>query len=641
METLKKQIGVSPSPDLQDKEQEMVELKKLQKRLGLNADWYRSILETARDAIISVDHEGTLLTCNRAGQQLFGYGAEELIGRDASMLFPKPDQPEGHQYLDRFLCSHPEGSIEEHSEALGLRKDGSLFPLDSIVGRMSFEGETICTAILRDITWLKKIEAERNLAHEQIKQILDTAADGMRIINGDFVVIQANQTFASLAGLDLKEVIGKKCYESFPGAACDTQGCPVTQIFRGVEHIECEVVKKRMDESEVPCLLSANPYLSETGEILGVIEDVRDITAIKANAVALREAGEEVAKASQVKSLFIANMSHELRTPLNNIQGMTYLLENSPLNPEQQKQLASVIGSTTSLQTMINDILDFSSLDRGELRLKPESFNLMELQDTLTTIFSEQCRQKGLQYSSVIVSEVPVSLFGDSGRLQQVLSHLLANAVKFSNSGDIVLTITVSCAQGRKITLLFTVKDSGQGMDAEEQRLALEFFRQVDGSSTRSQGGVGLGLSLVQKLIDIMGGVLHIDSQAGRGSTFSFTADFARSAGGIKAATAVQGHPPAAQLPEQREQKEPIVSTRQPDPALLARLFPELAKLLQKNDPSARTIFSQIKDKAEMMGQEEDFVQLGQLISRYDFEAALDALSRLAKQQNVSIGTPL
>lgn len=607
---------------------ELAELKLLKERLAVNAQWQRSILETAGDAIISFDREGTILTCNNAAGQMFDYPVEKLPGRDATILLPEPDDTGHHLFLNRFFNNSLESGPDSKRDGFGRRRNGCIFPFNCVISKMSFEGEDIFTAIIRDTSREKVLEADRMQAHDEIRQILDTAADGIRIINEDFIVIQANQTFCTLAGATRDMIVGQKCYKSFPGAACDTADCPITQIFSGVQHIECEVEKVRMDGSTVPCLLSVNPFIGTNGEVKGIIEDFRDISEIKKTERALLEAGEKAAVASHAKSLFIANMSHELRTPLNSIQGMTYLLEKNSLTPEQEKHILQLSQATQSLLAIVDTILDFTSLDHEEITLTHEEFNLGNLVEDLESALSKQCRQKGLVFTASLAKDMPLSLVGDPQRLQQILSLLIDNGIKFTNRGSVDLVITLDKTNEEEIFLSFAVKDTGVGMTPEEQILALDPFTQLDGSATRSQGGVGLGLSLATKLLSCMNSTLLIDSQPGLGSVFSFSLTFGPGAGTEKKSNA---------RPVFQEAKEEPSNFAEQESDQAISLFRKLASLLHDADIQSKQVVKMLVACPHTPEIEEKLLLLENAVTGYDFEQAEDILAAIAGKCGFSL----
>lgn len=280
-----------------------------------------------------------------------------------------------------------------------------------------------------------------------------------------------------------------------------------------------------------------NDYLSKTDitahklrmALLNALRSYRDIrhaSQLQKQIMLAEQETRTAAAASEAKSQFLAHMSHEIRTPLNGIIGITDILLQTSLSDEQQKYVKTIESSGEALLSIINDILDFSKIEANKLELESIDFSLKEICESLGRIFVAQLNEKNLSYTFKLDSNIPEYLNGDPLRIQQILLNLIGNSLKFTHQGGIHLD--VSCLQCQPdIQLEFRVIDTGIGIPQTKLHTLFEAFTQVDSSTTRKYGGTGLGLQISKRLIELMGGRIHVESQLGEGSTFIFTTHLA------------------------------------------------------------------------------------------------------------------
>jgi len=386
--------------------------------------------------------------------------------------------------------------------------------------------------ILGALGWAEILRRRVQSQTEIIRATLESTADGILVVGHDGRIVSFNQKFVEMSGVPRAVLAAGNENQVLALAASRMQ--EPEAFLAGVRELQRDLQAHTDDTLEFKDGRVFERHTEPqrvSGRSIGRVVSLRDVTERKRAEAELRQAKEAAESANRVKSEFLANMSHEIRTPMNGILGMTELALDTELSVEQREYLRLVKTSADSLLAIIDDILDFSKVEAGKLQLDLIPFNLRDsLRETGKTL-ALRAHTKGLELACQIQPEVPETLVGDPTRLRQILVNLLGNAIKFTERGEVVVEVGIESHDPDVVVLHFSVRDTGIGIPRDKQRLIFEPFAQADGSTTRRYGGTGLGLAISMRLVETMGGRLWLESEAGQGSTFHFTARFGRPVG--------------------------------------------------------------------------------------------------------------
>ncbi|MBC8412093.1 PAS domain S-box protein [bacterium] len=493
-----------------------------------------SILDNTVDGIITIDENVIVQSFNPAAERIFGYKAEEVIGKNVNMLQPEPYHSHHDQYIRNYLQTGIKKIIGIGREVRGKRKDGTEFPLYLAVSEVQLDNNRLFTGIIRDITKQKEAEEDLHKSEERYDLAVKGSSDG--IWDWD---IESNEVYFSPR---FKELLGYEDHElqsSFQAWESrlhpDDHGAAMEAIEKHLkDHAPFDIeFQSKTRTGEYRWYRTRGQAVWVNDRPTRMAGSLTDITEHKQAALDLQRAKTEAESANHAKSDFLASMSHEIRTPMNAIIGMADLLDETELDSEQKKYVQIFKSAGENLLTLINDILDISKVEAGHFELEDIDFDLRDLIEKTCEIMAIRSHKKGLELNCRLMPDLPVNLTGDPLRLRQILVNLIGNAIKFTETGEICITAARSAesVEGEKTEILFSVSDTGIGIPPDKKDSIFEQFSQVDSSTTRKYGGTGLGLNISQRIIELMGGRIWVESELGKGSVFHFAAMFGLHAG--------------------------------------------------------------------------------------------------------------
>ena len=509
---------------------DITESVRAEQALEKERNFLRILMDNLPDCISVKDLDGRFITVNESlRQKLALKSVDDVVGKTAFDFSPFETAAEIVEVEREImqtgipLLNHLEQVCESTTPSWSL---SSKIPQYDINGNC-----TGLVAIERDVTSLIDTEIELRIAKDQIEekhQLLETLInnlpDPILVKDRDSRFLLTNRAYLETYAFGHENIIGKLDRDIHPNMA-EKYVEEDQRILMGgepvLEQINIDVESDSGIENR--WLLRAKfPLRTAQGDITGVIGVNRDITVIKLAEIEMRHAKEAAEAADRAKSEFLANMSHEIRTPLNAVIGMSSLLLSTELNHEQSEYLQTIRTSSEMLLTILNDVLDFSKIESNKIELESRSFSLAPFVKETLGIFSKNASDKRVELSANIASDCPSSIIGDITRIRQILVNLLGNAVKFTEHGEVVLTVTSEPISDHVTNLHFAIGDTGIGIEPHQLDTLFESFAQADASTTRRYGGTGLGLAISRSLAELMGGRLWAESEIGVGSVFHF-----------------------------------------------------------------------------------------------------------------------
>lgn len=483
-------------------------------------------------AVEYLDPQMSIIWVNDTVRRFLGLSADEIKGRHCFEIIEGLKEPCSGCTAFRALQTGrtEEGELVTPDGKTWLSRSS---PLKDPEGRV-----TGVVHVALNISGRKRTENALKDSERRLAQIIDFLPDATLVIDKKGRVIAWNRAIEAMTGVRAEQILGKSDYEYALPFYGEQRPILIDLVLASKQDYEDKYndIKRYEDgilvgEAYMPNMRGGEAYLlgaasalyDSDGSVWGAIESIRDITERKDAEEDLQRAKEKAESATRAKSEFLANMSHEIRTPLNAIIGMAGLLLDTDLDSDQRESVGIIQSSGDVLISLINNILDFSKIEEGKRELERLPFNLRSCIEGSMNMVASKAAEKGIALKAFVDDSVPEWVVGDFTSLHQILTNLLSNAVKFTDKGEVALQASSEALSDGRLQLRFSVRDTGIGIPGDLLGSLFQSFSQLDASLTRKYGGTGLGLAISKRLVELMGGTIGVESEAGRGSIFHFT----------------------------------------------------------------------------------------------------------------------
>lgn len=504
-----------------------IEQKRMDEALRNSEARIRTIVNTAADGIITIDEKGLVRAFNPAAEKMFGFSEKEVNGRNVKILMASPHRERHDTYFANYLRTGKPKVLGKVHEVTARRKDGNIFPLDLTISEMNFGKERLFTGILRDITERKLAEQELLEAKERLELVIQGTNVGIWEWHVQTGVTVFNERWADIVGYTLAELSPVNIQTWMKLCHPDD--------LKGSDDLLAKHFAGKLDHYDYECRMRHKAghwvWVHDRGRVVEWTEDGKplrmsgthaDITERKLAEQELLETKETAERANKAKSEFLANMSHEIRTPMNSIMGFTQILLDEALSTQQREVVETVKGSAERLLKLIDEILDLSKIEAGSIVLEEVPFSLPSIVHETIELIRPRAEKKRVEIRHSLQNGLQC-VVGDPTRLRQVILNLLANAVKFTEQGGIIAAVKTVTETEDRVAVEVAISDTGIGIPKDKLDTIFQAFTQADGSTTRKYGGTGLGLTISQRLVGMMGGKIKAENREGRGVTFSFS----------------------------------------------------------------------------------------------------------------------